>query len=312
MRHQIIFLFVRDHGNMIREGALAPKLPAPRGGDCACIGGGGMMRSARSHRRVAMGRAVRALLSLLLSLPLLPGGAFACGAIAGNGRVIRAAAGPDEVEVTFLGHASFLIVTPGGVAVATDYSGAHPPPRVPDVVTMNHAHSTHFTDAPDPRIPYVLRGWGENGRPRLHDLQLRDLRVRNLPTNIRNWSGGTELYGNSIFVFETAGLCIAHLGHLHHLLTADDLATLGTLDIVMAPIDGAMTMAQGDIATVLDQLHPRLVLPMHYFSTQTLQHFIARMRDRYDVAFSPEPTTTLSHTTLPPKPQILVLPGPLF
>jgi L-ascorbate metabolism protein UlaG (beta-lactamase superfamily) len=256
-----------------------------------------------------MGRMVRALLSLLL---LVPADAFACGAIARNGQVMRAASGRDAVEITFLGHASFLIVTPDGVAVATDYSGAHKPPRVPDVVTMNHAHSTHFTDAPDPRIPHVLRGWGEGGRPRLHDLQLRDLRVRNLPTNIRNWGGGTERYGNSIFVFESAGLCIAHLGHLHHLLTADDLVGLGSLDIVMAPIDGAMTMEQGDIATVLDQLHPRMVLPMHYFSEQTLRRFIARVSDRYEVVFAQERTVAISRTDLPARPQVLVLPGPLF
>ncbi len=256
-----------------------------------------------------MGWVLRALLSLLL---LVPFEALACGAVAQAGRVIRAAAGADAVEITFLGHATYQMVTPMGVMAVTDYSGAHPPVRVPEVVTMNHAHSTHFTDAPDPRIRHVLRGWAEDGRPRLHDLQLRDLRVRNLPTNIRNWGGGTERHGNSIFVFESAGLCIAHLGHLHHMLTADDLAVLGSIDIVMAPIDGAMTMEQGDIATVVDQLHPKLVLPMHYFSEHTLMRFIARMRDRYEVEFSQERTTAVSRASLPGQPKILVLPGPLF
>ncbi len=256
-----------------------------------------------------MGRVLRALLSLLLLVPI---DALACGAVASRGRVIRAATGGDAIEITFLGHATYQMVTPMGVMAVTDYSGAHPPARVPDVVTMNHAHSTHFTDVPDPRIRNVLRGWAEDGKPRVHDLQLRDLRVRNLPTNIRNWGGGTERYGNSIFVFESAGLCIAHLGHLHHMLTADDLDTLGSIDIVMAPIDGAMTMEQGDIAAVVDQLHPRLVLPMHYFSEHTLMRFIERMRDRYEARFSTERTATVSRATLPARPLILVLPGPLF
>jgi L-ascorbate metabolism protein UlaG (beta-lactamase superfamily) len=47
--------------------------------------------------------------------------------------------------------------------------------------------------------------------------------VRSIATNIRNWSGGTERNGNSIFVFEIANLCIAHLGHLHHTLTQQQL-----------------------------------------------------------------------------------------
>jgi hypothetical protein len=52
----------------------------------------------------------------------------------------------------------------------------------------------------------VLRGWDMPGKAARHDLQVGDVRVRNVPTNIRDEDGGTRLYGNSIFVFETAGL----------------------------------------------------------------------------------------------------------
>ena len=52
------------------------------------------------------------------------------------------------------------------------------------------------------------------------------MHVASVPTNIRDWRGSTEFYGNSIFLFESAGLCIAHLSHLHHLLTEQDLVTL--------------------------------------------------------------------------------------
>ena len=64
------------------------------------------------------------------------------------------------------------------------------------------------------------------------------MRVRNVPTNIRNWTGGTERYGNSIFIFEIANMCIAHLGHLHHTLTQQQLDEIGRVDVVMAPVDG--------------------------------------------------------------------------
>jgi L-ascorbate metabolism protein UlaG (beta-lactamase superfamily) len=42
--------------------------------------------------------------------------------------------------------------------------------------------------------------------------------------------------GNSIFIFEVAGLCIGHLGHLHHKLDENHFAAIGRLDIVMVPI----------------------------------------------------------------------------
>ena len=75
----------------------------------------------------------------------------------------EAAAASDEVAITYAGHSTYFIDTPGGVRIATDYSGAYQIGRLPDIVTMNRAHSTHYTLLPDPRIPHVLRGWGDDG-----------------------------------------------------------------------------------------------------------------------------------------------------
>jgi L-ascorbate metabolism protein UlaG (beta-lactamase superfamily) len=224
-------------------------------------------------------------------------------------RVIAATVTPDAITITFLGHASFLIETPGGVRAVTDYNGYNVPTEPPNIATMNHAHATHYTDHPDPRIPHVLHGWRDDGKPARIDLTVGDLHVANLPTNIRDWQGGTEVYGNSIFLFESASLCIAHLSHLHHLLTEQDLVLLGHIDVVMAPVDGVYTMSQSDMAAVLDQIHPRLVLPMHYFVRDVVARFVDLVRDRYAVRFNDSPTLTISHATLPERPTIVVLPG---
>ncbi len=72
---------------------------------------------------------------------------------------------PGRVRLTYVDHATFLLETPGGLVAVTDYTGylgGHD--VVPDVVTMNNAHSTHWTANPDPRIPHVLQGWGEGER----------------------------------------------------------------------------------------------------------------------------------------------------
>lgn len=251
------------------------------------------------------------MVRLLVALLLLPRLAWAgCAPIALNGpRVWLAAAGDDAVAITFLGHASFQIETPAGVRVVTDYNGVNIPAAPPDIATMNHAHSTHYTLHPDPHIGMALHGWQENGVVPNYDVVLRDLRVTNLPTNIRDWAGGTEAYGNSIFVFETAGLCIAHLSHLHHLLERQDLAALGRIDVVMVPVDGAWTMSQADAAAVLEQLQPRLVLPMHYFTREVLDRFLDLERGRFDIVLRDDPSVTISRATLPARPTILALPG---
>jgi L-ascorbate metabolism protein UlaG (beta-lactamase superfamily) len=181
----------------------------------------------------------------------------------------------------------------------TDYNGYNAPAEPSDIITMNHAHSTHYTDHPDPRIHHVLRGWREDGKPAEIDLTWRDLHVANLPTNIRTRQGGTEVYGNSIFLFESADLCIAHLSHLHRLLTAQDLVLLGHIDVVMAPIDGVYTMSQTDVAAVLDQLRPQLVLPMHYFMRDVVGRFLDLVRDRYAVRTNDSPTLLLPRAKMP-------------
>jgi L-ascorbate metabolism protein UlaG (beta-lactamase superfamily) len=221
-----------------------------------------------------------------------------------------AALNPDQVRINYTGHSTFLIESPQGVRIATDYNDYVRPFVLPDIVTMNHAHDTHYTDHPDPGIKYVLRGWGRSeSEPARHDITVKDVRVRNVPTNIRNWNGGTERNGNSIFVFEIANMCIAHLGHLHHTLNQQQLNEIGRIDAVMAAVDGNMTLDLDGMVEVLHSLKAPLIIPMHYFSSFTLRRFLDRMRQDFEVESSPIPQVVISKTTLPAKPKVLVLPG---
>ncbi len=226
-----------------------------------------------------------------------------------------AALAGDQVRISYAGHSTFLIESPQGVKIATDYNDYVKPRGLPDIATMNHAHSTHYTDQPDPGIKHVLRGWGPSpDEPARHDLQAGDVRVRNVPTNIRNYmSGGTERHGNSIFVFEIANLCIAHLGHLHHTLTQQQLNEIGRIDVVMVPVDGGVTLDLDGMAEVLAALKAPLMIPMHYFSTYSLRRFLDVLGEKsYEVEISETPSVVVSKTTLPAKPKLLVLPGRAF
>jgi L-ascorbate metabolism protein UlaG (beta-lactamase superfamily) len=221
-----------------------------------------------------------------------------------------AALNADQVRITYVGHATFLIESPDLVRIATDYNDYVRPPVLPDIATMNHAHDTHYTDHPDPAIKYVLRGWGPSEtEPAIWDLKYRDVRVRNVPTNIRRFDGGTERYGNSIFIFETANLCIAHLGHLHHTLTQQQLNEVGKVDVVLAPVDGNFTLDLDGMMEVLTALKPPLIIPMHFFRQYTLGRFLDRAREIWPVERADIPSVVLSRAALPESPKVLVLPG---
>lgn len=218
-----------------------------------------------------------------------------------------------EVAITYAGHSTYYIDTPGGVRIATDFSGAYTTGRLPDVVTMNRAHSTHYSLFPDPRIPLVLHGWGDDGGPAKIAQRVGDVYIRNVTTDIRRYfgedsSGEMIKDGNSIFIFEVAGLCIGHLGHLHVKLDDSHFAAIGRLDIVMVPIDGTYTMSLDGISDITRRLRASVVLPMHRFMTP-LDEFMRRIGQQFAIDMRTERTLTISRETLPVTPTVIILRG---
>ncbi len=235
----------------------------------------------------------------------------ACPRLIASGapRILPAALADNEIGLRFTGHSTFLIETPSGLRVATDYNDYVRPPLPLDIVTMNKAHDTHFSYRPPAEIPHVLRGWNPAGGAAAHDLSVKDMRVRNVVTNIRDFAGRTEYDGNSIFVFESRQICIAHLGHLHHELTEEHLKQLGRIDVVLVPVDGSLTLDVYGQFENLKKIGAPLIIPMHYFNRATLDRFLRLARQLYEVEFSQTASVILTRETLPVRPKVLVLPG---
>ena len=260
------------------------------------------------------------ILVLLLCL-MMQGPAFAadrpdsaCLALASSPSHLVPASFGDEIEensvlIRYLDHASFAIVTQDGKIAVTDYTGfIGNPDIVPDIVTMNNAHSTHFTDNPDPRITHILRGWGPVGAAPRIEVDLGSIAVRNVTTDLRGPFGeGARKDGNSVFLFEAAGLCIVHLSHLHQIPSDEQFGAIGRVDVVMVPVDGAFTMDTKTMTEVVRRMRARVVLPMHWFSAEGLAAFVAAMGPGYEVEISTRPDLILSRKTLPEKPQVIVL-----
>jgi L-ascorbate metabolism protein UlaG (beta-lactamase superfamily) len=226
----------------------------------------------------------------------------------GEARIIPAALAEKHVRISFVGHASFLIETPQNVKAVTDYNDFVRASVVPDIATMNKAHSTHYSRNPEQGITHLLPGWNPAGGKADHDITLLDMRVRNVSTNIRGY-GGTEYDGNSIFVFEHGDLCVVHLGHLHHTLEPAHIRAIGRADIVLAPVDSGFTIDIDGMMEVLGQLSPRVVIPMHFFGPHTLEKFIRIGSERYEIDRREKPVAEFSRESLPQKPTMVVLPG---
>lgn len=230
-----------------------------------------------------------------------------CIQLASGPPVVKAALTPDQVRIVYVGHSAFRIETGDGGVAVTDFYGDPGRGPTPDAVTMNHAHSTHWTAYPDPAIAHPLKGWGEAGAPAEHWVEVGNMLIRNVTTDIRDWGGGWEADGNSIFIFEYEDLCIGHLGHLHHEPDEADYARIGRLDVVMAPVDGGQTLETAPMLRVLKRLRARLVLPMHHLSSYSLTEFLQGMSEGYVIDTAPGREVTISASTLPAVPTVRLL-----
>ena len=154
------------------------------------------------------------------------------------------------MEITWLGHACFLLEQDGYRIVTDPYTGVegYPPLRTAaHAVYCSHHHFDH--DAVDAVAPLSERESPFTVRevPAFHDDQ-----------------GGALRGTNMIRVFTAGNVSVAHLGDLGHPLTAEQLTAIGPVDGVLVPVGGVYTLDAQAAKRVCQSLAPRWVVPMHY------------------------------------------------
>lgn len=271
----------------------------------------GRVRGVSRAVAIALGLVFAAVASPAMAICQLVANAPYLPPADGEARVWKAALSAGEVQIRYIGHSTFELETPGSIRIATDYNDIYRPFLPPTVATMNGAHSTHYSLSPDPEIEHLLYGWNPEGGPMDHDLTVGDVRIRNIQTNIRSWDGETRRLGNSIFIFEIADLCIAHLGHLHHRLTKEDYLRLGQIDVVFAAIDNSSTLRIDSLMDVLKGIGPAMIIPMHFHFAGALPAFKGRAAEAgYRIVEAEAPDLVISKGTLPASTTVyIMMPG---
>jgi L-ascorbate metabolism protein UlaG (beta-lactamase superfamily) len=215
------------------------------------------------------------------------------------------AAATPLVTIQWVGHSSFLIVTPAGIAALTDPNAWHPSPVAPDVVTISNEHPTHNQARAVPGSPRALRGRTPAGEGVEVDVTIGDLRIRSLPSD--GEPAPERPSRNSIFVFRAEGLCIVHLGNLRQLLRDEQRRRIGPPDILMIPIDGQWTLSYDQVALTIAQLRPAIVLPMHYDAPEHARLFMQAIKATAPVRTQADRTLHLSRASLPSRTEVVVL-----
>lgn len=155
------------------------------------------------------------------------------------------------MKLTWLGHACFLVETKEGSLVLDPYApGSVPgltlPPLEVDAVFCTHGHRDHAY-AEGVRLTGNTPAFRLRKVPSFHDNSMGMLRGKNL-----------------IAVLEAEGKRLVHLGDLGHPLKEEQLAVIGTPDVLLIPVGGHYTIDAATAAEIVRTLQPKLTIPMHY------------------------------------------------
>ncbi|MBC8060406.1 MAG: MBL fold metallo-hydrolase [Clostridiaceae bacterium] len=183
------------------------------------------------------------------------------------------------MEITYLGHSSFLIKDSKGRLLLTDpYEESVGYPSYKgraDVITISHHHADHDYVAEVQGNPEIL--------DKIGFFNLCDIPISGIHS-YHDTTEGMKRGDNTIYAFEMDGYKLCHLGDLGHLLTKDVIDTLGVIDILFVPVGGNYTIDGGEASQVCKQLKSHVVIPMHYktqylnFPIDGLENFLSKMK----------------------------------
>jgi L-ascorbate metabolism protein UlaG (beta-lactamase superfamily) len=182
------------------------------------------------------------------------------------------------MRIKWVGHSCFLITSRDGLRVITDpytvggginYS---PIKETADVVIVSHGHSDHGNVSAVQGKPEIVKG---SGKKTAKGIQFKGIAAHH------DASQGKQRGPNTVFCFTMDDVRLCHLGDLGHVLSPEQVAEIGVVDILFIPVGGYFTIDASVASQVCDQLKPKIVIPMH-FKTPKCTYPIAGVEDFID------------------------------
>lgn len=125
-----------------------------------------------------------------------------------------------------------------------------------DIVTISHNHSDHNNQSAIKNNPFAIDGAGE--------FEVKKVVVKGIDS-YHDDKEGKERGGNIIYTIEMDDIRICHLGDLgQDTLVNGQLEKIGQIDILFIPIGGVSTVDWKAASTIISQIEPRVIIPMHY------------------------------------------------
>lgn len=193
-----------------------------------------------------------------------------------------------ELKLTWHGHSCFTLEEKGYAIVLDPYADGYVPGFGPlrltaDAVLCSHGHDDHNA-AQCVRINPDASG------------KTCPFRV----TEIHSWhddAQGAKRGNNIIRIFDDGQYRIAHMGDIGCHPTPDQKDLLKDIDVMLMPVGGFFTMEPADVHALVQELTPRMLVPMHYSGKDFGYEVIAPL-DKYLSLCGNETVTRLDTSTL--------------
>ncbi len=164
--------------------------------------------------------------------------------------------------ITWQGHSCFKIqdkVGPDGLTLVTDpYDkkvGLKAPNFEADIVSVSHDHFDHNNVSSLRGNPFVIDRAGE--------YDVKGVLVEGADS-YHDEKEGKERGKNIMYRFLLDEINVSHLGDLGHPLSNGQLEKLAGTDILLIPVGGNYTIDAKQAVSVISQIQPRIIIPMHY------------------------------------------------
>jgi len=197
---------------------------------------------------------------------------FSCGRNAGENE--------NKIEIVWIGHSCFEIGFHECRVLIDPFSPESfdhiLPKKKYDIVFATHkAQDHHYFDGVD-AATYLLAGGDKNEfiseRPDEERTISGKTTKKTATSSFSFWTVASfhdDQHGavngvNGIICLDFNGIKVVHLGDLGHVLGESDLEQIGAVDVLMIPVDGYFTIDMEIAKTIIRQLAPRIVFPMHY------------------------------------------------
>lgn len=173
------------------------------------------------------------------------------------------------VKITWFGHACFYIEGSTATIITDPHDGVslglEPPKVKADIILVSHSHYDHYDG-----VDLVRKPTSKIFEAGEYDTEVLGVKIFSSLT-YHDKSYGEVRGENYVFWFNIDGIKFLHLGDLGHTLAKfrreyprlDKLLNLG-VDILFVPIGGVYTIDSKEALEVVEEVKPKIVIPMHY------------------------------------------------